>query len=325
MFVVPMGDVKGIVRSLGLGTSGSHVEAKAYEFYRLSTAKLGSAALGSLEIARAAVCVDLACTLLDKRAGDPLLFVLRSGVTKSAYQKVRLLLQRALGVSQNVSPRELCIQFGCSGLEPMVRAILRLYKERFIAQLQEKDRAHVGFSRPVFLAAAFVLVAKKNRIRVARPKILTSLGISSEELNGVCQSMIQLLSDYLGTEDDDARMAKTKRKRNQFEEITNTMNDVREITNSREDSPEYSDCRGGMESRDVIDLSPDRKRTLSDSDPDNKVEQVCSGDDSDVFASKYDSSKSNRKQAARERKPRRISDRELRQATLEFAAQENVK
>jgi hypothetical protein len=49
-----------------------------------------------------------------------------------------------------------------------VRAALAAYKERFVRSLPAAQRGHVDFGRPVFLAAAFFLVARKNRVAVRR-------------------------------------------------------------------------------------------------------------------------------------------------------------
>lgn len=39
-----------------------------------------------------------------------------------------------------------------------------LYKQRFLAKLSETEKASADFSRPVFLAVAFYLVARKNKV-----------------------------------------------------------------------------------------------------------------------------------------------------------------
>lgn len=46
-----------------------------------------------------------------------------------------------------------------------VNRVMQLYKERFIAKLSESEKASADFSRPVFLAVAFYLVARKNKVR----------------------------------------------------------------------------------------------------------------------------------------------------------------
>ncbi len=42
--------------------------------------------------------------------------------------------------------------------------MLDLYKQRFIQALRSPDKANANFDRPVFLAVAFSLVARKNKV-----------------------------------------------------------------------------------------------------------------------------------------------------------------
>ena len=46
----------------------------------------------------------------------------------------------------------------------MIR-VPQLYKDRFVASLPESDKASADFGRPVFLAVAFYLVARKNKVK----------------------------------------------------------------------------------------------------------------------------------------------------------------
>ena len=224
-----MGDVKSIVRGLGLGAAGSNVEFKANELFRLSIAKLGPATLGSSEIARSAVCVDLACMMLHIPT-DLSLLARRSGLARQAYMKARLLLQRGLDICQGTTPRELCIQFGCARLEPLVRSSLSLYKQRFIERLSEQDRTRVDFSRPVFLASAFWLVARHNRVKIARQKIIHSLGIGARELSEVIDGMADVLSDCFPSDEASkiGRKGNAKRQRASLDDITNHIDSAQE-------------------------------------------------------------------------------------------------
>jgi hypothetical protein len=43
-----MGDVRGLVKRLALGARSSQVEAKAFEYVRVATARLGTDALGNV-------------------------------------------------------------------------------------------------------------------------------------------------------------------------------------------------------------------------------------------------------------------------------------
>ena len=82
------------------------------------------------------------------------------------YRNTKATLQKLLGVGTRTTSRELCVQFGCARHEPSVKAALVAYKERFVRRLPAAQQGHVDFSRPVFLATAFYLVARKNRVQV---------------------------------------------------------------------------------------------------------------------------------------------------------------
>jgi hypothetical protein len=69
-------------------------------------------------------------------------------------------------VGTQVTPRDLCIQHGCARLEGAVKAALAAYKDRFVRRLPAAQQGHVDFGRPVFLATAFYLVARKNKMQV---------------------------------------------------------------------------------------------------------------------------------------------------------------
>lgn len=82
------------------------------------------------------------------------------------YKNTKATLQKLLGVGSKATARDLCIQFGCARHESAVKAALTAYKERFVRRLPAAKQGHVDFGRPVFLAAAFYLVARKNKTQV---------------------------------------------------------------------------------------------------------------------------------------------------------------
>jgi hypothetical protein len=59
------------------------------------------------------------------------------------------------------------MQFGCARHDQSVRAALAAYKGRFVRSLPAVQQGHVDFGRPVFLAAAFYMVARKNKVAVS--------------------------------------------------------------------------------------------------------------------------------------------------------------
>lgn len=124
-----------------------------------------------------------------------------SGTSKLSYANARVTLQKALCVRSNPTARDLCIQFGCARLEAAVRATLASYKQRFAASLPECQRGNLDFSRPVFLAASFYLIARKNRVKVSRERLLSTLGITGTELNATVASITALLPEVVAQQE----------------------------------------------------------------------------------------------------------------------------
>ncbi|GAX86558.1 hypothetical protein CEUSTIGMA_g13965.t1 [Chlamydomonas eustigma] len=114
-------------------------------------------------------------------------------------------LQQILGASKKVDLQQLVMKFGCASVRQSVMRVLQLYKDRFVEKLQEADRSAADFSRPVFLAVAFSLVARKNKIKVDQRALLETMCVPREDFLDISASMYQLCFDVVGVE-------KTKRR-----------------------------------------------------------------------------------------------------------------
>jgi hypothetical protein len=66
-----------------------------------------------------------------------------------------------------------------------------------MAALPPSDRENVDFTRPVFLAAVFFLVARKHRARVERDRLFSSFGITSMEFNAAVLSVASTLPELV--------------------------------------------------------------------------------------------------------------------------------
>jgi origin recognition complex subunit 6 len=118
-----------------------------------------------------------------------------SGSSQKAFQTTRIMLQKVLGVRSGATSRDLCVQFGCARLEPAVRDALATFRARFVARLPPMQRSNADFSRPVFLAAAFALVARQSRVGVDRQRLLGGLGVAAAEFSEAFASMAELLPE----------------------------------------------------------------------------------------------------------------------------------
>jgi len=162
------------------------------------------------EIAKPAACCALATDFL----GDPLdtkKVKLLSGATEKVFDATVATLRTALGVSTKVSLQRLCLMFGCVRLEPAVRRLLACYREGFVSQLHASQRGNADFSSPVFVAAAFYLIARKNQVKVDRAQLLDNYKVKASEFTRVVKSVSETCPQILGT--PKAKPAKGKRKR----------------------------------------------------------------------------------------------------------------
>lgn len=192
-----------LVARLGCSRSVAHsVAAKAMEYLRKYNNRMGqhSGVLGNYHVAKPAVCVDLACTCGEVNldlAVDTRMLQRCSGVTAPQYQRVRSIIMKMLELKQHVTPKDVCIQFGCLKLEPVVRETLEEFKLRMEARHRAaqtgQDTQHVDIRSPKIVGAAFALVAGSYKTRFDKKKLLHSLGIQNKEY----ATMVGIMSDIM--------------------------------------------------------------------------------------------------------------------------------
>ncbi|WJX62701.1 Origin of replication complex subunit 6 [Trifolium repens] len=90
------------------------------------------------------------------------------------------------------------LYFGCVRIIPYVRDGLKLYKDRFLSSLPAARRASADFTRPVFMAVAFYLCAKKHKLKVDKIKLIELCGTSESEFSSVSTTMKDLCHDVFG-------------------------------------------------------------------------------------------------------------------------------
>ncbi|XP_028752833.1 origin of replication complex subunit 6-like isoform X3 [Neltuma alba] len=204
-------DMSEITKKLGLSDSKLAVR-KALEPRRLCDVQFDSSVIGVGEVCKAIICLEIAATsmgiLFDRSSATRL-----SGMSEKAYIRSYNLLHNGLGVKTKLDIRELAIQFGCVRIISYVRDGLNFYKERFLSSLPASRRASADFTRPVFIAVAFYLCAKKHKLKVDKLKLIELCGTSESEFSSVCTSMKDLCHDIFGVakEKKDPRAVKTNR------------------------------------------------------------------------------------------------------------------
>ncbi|KAM0987223.1 hypothetical protein ACFX2G_011554 [Malus domestica] len=191
-------DLSDIARKLDLSDS-KHVIRRAAELRRLCDIQFDSSIIGVGEVCKAVICLEIAATrsglLFDRKKA-----IMLSGMSEKAYTRSYNSMQNGLGVKNKLDVRELAIQFGCVRIIPFVQKALSVYKTRFLASLPASRRASADFTRPVFIAVAFYLCAKKHKLKVDKLKLIELCGASETEFSSVSTSMKDLCFDVCGTE-----------------------------------------------------------------------------------------------------------------------------
>ncbi|XP_021807543.1 origin of replication complex subunit 6 isoform X2 [Prunus avium] len=191
-------DLSDIARKLDLSDS-KHVIRRAAELRRLCDIQFDSSIIGVGEVCKAVICLEIAATrsglLFDRQKAIRL-----SGMSEKAYTRSYNSMQNGLGVKNKLDVRELAIQFGCVRIIPFVQKGLSLYRSRFLASLPASRRASADFTRPVFIAVAFYLCAKKHKLKVDKLKLIELCGASESEFSSVSTSMKDLCFDICGIE-----------------------------------------------------------------------------------------------------------------------------
>lgn len=81
---------------------------------------------------------------------------------------------------------------GATNLEKQVKSILKEYKEEFVNKLHTQLKKKAHFTKSVFVAAAFLLAAQRNKVKVDRKQLLLAAECGAHELNETCKQMQEL-------------------------------------------------------------------------------------------------------------------------------------
>ncbi|XP_057948942.1 origin of replication complex subunit 6 [Malania oleifera] len=189
-------DLSDIAKKLGLSEE-KHLVRKAAELRRLCDIQFDSSIIGVGEVCKAIICLEIAATRLQVEF-DRQNAIRLSGMSEKAYNRSFNCMQNGLGVKTKLDVRELAIQFGCVRIIPFVQKGLSLYKDRFLASLPPSRRATADFTRPVFIAVAFYLCAKRHKLKVDKLKLIELCGTSESEFSSVSTSMKDLCHDVFG-------------------------------------------------------------------------------------------------------------------------------
>lgn len=174
------------------------------------------------------------------------------------------MLQKTLNVRGRASVRDLCLQFGCMKIEAPTRSALATFKERFLQQLPPADREKADLSDQRYLAAVFFLVGRKHRVKVARDRLLSGLGLTTKEFNQSVEAVGEMLPDLMGASPGDKKSSGQKRKEKGEEQQKSnaTQEDIEEEREEEvEEDGTKKDADSDIDENDAAgDYKPKRQR-----------------------------------------------------------------
>ncbi|CAI5983459.1 unnamed protein product [Closterium sp. NIES-64] len=106
----------------------------------------------------------------------------------------------ALSVKSQLSLPQLALQFGCMRVLESTQRNLHIFTARFTAALPEARRGGTDFSRPAYMAAALMLTATRNQLKMDADRLLEATRVGKDEFQQVVASMEAHCADLFGSD-----------------------------------------------------------------------------------------------------------------------------
>ena len=209
-------DVAALCKSLKI--SSSLVVAKANEYERLATVRLGGSS-NIQDSAKNVCCVELACRKLQVDINHNLA-VRFSGLSNAKYNLRMNFYQELVGVRRVLTGRDLCVQFGCVQLASEVIVVLNRLKAVLLRNVSEDRKRFADFSKPVYMGTAFLVTAQKHGSAVDRKRLLTVLTCTNRELLQTTDLLLQACPDLLSSHKRKKKAQRAARSKRKQEEAT---------------------------------------------------------------------------------------------------------
>lgn len=175
-------------------SSDKQIVSKATEFDRLAALRWGATGDQDAQI-RSLLCVIIASQKYNKDV-DPAYAIKVCG-SQAKYHKSLTSLRHLLGIRATLSMKELCTKFKCPQIETFGTKILDLFRERYTAELPLVSRDKVDLSKSSLTVVAFIIAAKKHKVKVDRPTLVSLATTSDKELTQITADFHRLLPKEL--------------------------------------------------------------------------------------------------------------------------------
>ncbi|XP_038066933.1 origin recognition complex subunit 6-like [Patiria miniata] len=193
--------------ALKIGISSKDVIRKAEELLRLCEVRCVSAtALGLNSTCKAVMCIELAATSMDQPI-DKNAIIRSAGVTRKVYTTLYKTLENLLEMKQDVSVRDLAVQFGCLPAVNPALEILARYRKEFEGKMTESAREDVNFSGPLFTTGSLYTACRHLKIKAEKSKFLSVAGARRSTFDRLCSELAKHATAVIG----DRKTGKSKR------------------------------------------------------------------------------------------------------------------
>lgn len=154
--------VEALLQKLDWISNNDLLEQSSY-LYRRSIQQ--SVRLADAEVARAAICIELAAMVINKPVNRTNLLK-NVAVAPKAYKNGFVLCQNILGLKFNTGAiiDQLCVIKGGNFLKNAAYGLLNTYDKKYVANLEANRKTYVNISDPVYHAVAFFLAAKDMKV-----------------------------------------------------------------------------------------------------------------------------------------------------------------
>jgi hypothetical protein len=175
-----------------LGVTDKKVLSKAEEYLRTLNVKCKTKALASeAELAKSMVCLDLSCQLFGHEYKREQL-IKYAGTGEKEYQVAFNMIQSVLKIRTSVSLSHLAIKMGCARVQNMAHRNLQAYQAGFREQLSNHQRATVNFQSPVYPAVALYLTALREKLKIDKAQLISTVNCLPESFESVCKTWIEM-------------------------------------------------------------------------------------------------------------------------------------
>ncbi|XP_071785321.1 origin recognition complex subunit 6-like [Asterias amurensis] len=198
-----------------VGISSEDVIRKAHELLRLCEVRsAGGTALCPNSSCKAVMCIELAANSMDQPI-DKNSLIRISGVTRKVYTTSYKTLENLLELNQNVSVRDLAVQFGCLPAVTPALEILARYRKDFDCKMSESTKEDVNFNGPLFTTGSLYTACRHLKIKAEKSKYLAVAGVKRSTFDRLCTELTQHAMAVIG----DKSTSKSKRQGNWLDDL----------------------------------------------------------------------------------------------------------